>query len=128
MVIRQEVYQLWVVVPGRCKHMLHNDLGTVRHSGACEGRGCKHLEAPCRYARAGALVLTGNLTGNAALDGLVRTLHDWTKRLDLPRLSDFGVTDHDIPAIVANSRGSSMTTNPVHLRDDEIAELVKRRL
>ncbi|MCW8915743.1 MAG: iron-containing alcohol dehydrogenase [Magnetovibrio sp.] len=80
------------------------------------------------YARAGALVLTDNLTGNAALDGLVRTLHDWTERLDLPRLSSFSVTDGDVGRIVANSRGSSMQTNPVVLHDDEIAELVKRRL
>ena len=34
----------------------------------------------------------------------------------------------DIPAIVANSRGSSMLTNPVKLSDDEIKELVRRRL
>ena len=80
------------------------------------------------YARAGALLLTDNLTGNAALDGLVRTLRDWTDRLELPHLSHFGVTETDVERIVANSRGSSMKTNPVVLRDDEIAELVKRRL
>ncbi len=80
------------------------------------------------YARAGALVLTDNLSGNAALDGLVRTLHDWTERLELPLLSKFGVTESDVDRIVANSRGSSMQTNPVVLHDDEISELVKRRL
>ena len=58
----------------------------------------------------------------------MRTLHDWTERLDLPRLSAFGVTDADIGTIVANSRGSSMLTNPVKLTDEEIAEIVRRRL
>jgi len=81
-----------------------------------------------RYARAGALLLTDNLQGNDALDGLVRTLKDWTERLDLPRLSAYGVSEADVDRIVANSRGSSMQTNPVKLTDDEIAELVKRRL
>jgi len=81
-----------------------------------------------KYGRAGALMLTENLTGNAALDGLVRTLKDWTERLELPRLSSYDVKDTDIDRIVANSRGSSMQTNPVVLTDAEIAELVKRRL
>ena len=80
------------------------------------------------YAQAGALLATDNLQGNAALDALVRTLRDWTDRLELPRLSAFDVTEKDIDTIVANSRGSSMQTNPVVLTDDEIAELVKRRL
>ena len=80
------------------------------------------------YARAGALLATDNLQGNAALDALVRTLREWTDRLELPRLSAFDVTENDIDAIVANSRGSSMQTNPVVLTDDEVAELVKRRL
>jgi alcohol dehydrogenase len=80
------------------------------------------------YARAGALVLTQNLHGNAALDGLVRTLRDWTERLELPRLSGFGVSSGDIPRIVANARGSSMQTNPVTLTDEEIGRVVERRL
>jgi len=79
------------------------------------------------YARAGQM-LAGGVSGNDALDALVRTLKDWTERLDLPRLSAYGVTDADVERIVAGSRGSSMLTNPVRLTDDEIAEVVKRRL
>lgn len=86
--------------------------------------GSAALEA---YARAGQM-LAGGVSGNAALDALVRTLKDWTERLDLPRLSTFGVTDADVDSIVANSRGSSMLTNPVTLTDGEIAALVRRRL
>jgi len=80
------------------------------------------------YARAGALMLSDNLHGNDALDGLVRTLRDWTERLELPRLGAFGVGESDVERIVANSRGSSMQTNPVALSDEEIGELVKRRI
>ena len=80
------------------------------------------------YARAGALVLSDNLHGNDALDALVRTLRDWTERLELPRLGTFGVSESDVERIVANSRGSSMQTNPVVLSDKEIGELVKRRI
>ena len=80
------------------------------------------------YARAGALVLSDNLHGNHALDGLVRTLRDWTERLELPRLGSFGVGENDVERIVAGSRGSSMQTNPVVLSDTEIGELVKRRI
>lgn len=80
------------------------------------------------YARAGALVLSDNLHGNDALDGLVRTLRDWTERLELPRLGAFGVGEGDVERIVAGSRGSSMQTNPVALSDEEIGELVKRRI
>ncbi|MFC1672697.1 iron-containing alcohol dehydrogenase [Pseudomonadota bacterium] len=80
------------------------------------------------YARAGQILSGTNVTGNDALDALVRTLKDWTERLELPRLSSFGVTGADVDRIVANSRGSSMLTNPVTLTDGEIAELVRRRL
>lgn len=79
------------------------------------------------YARAGQM-LAGGVSGNDALDALVRTLNDWTERLELPRLGGFGVTDNDVERIVANARGSSMLTNPVTLNDAEIAELVRRRL
>jgi alcohol dehydrogenase len=55
-------------------------------------------------------------------------LAGWRERLALPRLSAYGVTAADIPRIVADSRGSSMKTNPVVLTDDEIAGIVGERL
>lgn len=79
------------------------------------------------YARAGQIFSDG-VSANAALDALVRTLHDWTERLALARLSSYGVTDSDIARIVANARGSSMQTNPVVLSDDEIGQIVRRRM
>lgn len=59
---------------------------------------------------------------------LVHILEKWTKKMDLPRLSAYGVTEEAIPNIVANARGSSMKTNPIVLTDEEIASLVKARL
>lgn len=65
---------------------------------------------------------------DAAHVALLDTLQDWTRALALPRLGHFGVTAADIPRIVANSRGSSMKTNPVVLEDAEIARVVAARL
>ncbi len=82
-----------------------------------------------RYAEAG-VVLGNRLYGSpqAAQDGLVEQLEEWTERLRLPRLSAFGMCEDDIPRVVANSRGSSMQTNPVLLEDDDIAGILRARL
>jgi alcohol dehydrogenase len=55
-------------------------------------------------------------------------LAGWQERLALPRLSSYGVTAADLPRIVADSRGSSMKTNPVVLDDEEIASILASRL
>ena len=51
-----------------------------------------------------------------------------TARLGVRGLSAFGITAADIPAIVADSHGSSMKTNPVALTDDEIAAILRESL
>ena len=51
-----------------------------------------------------------------------------TARLGVPRLSAFGLTESSIPALVADSRGSSMKTNPIVLTDDEIATILRASL
>lgn len=82
-----------------------------------------------KYADTGRL-----LTKNYALDdlsaqqALVETLEHWTQCMALPKLTDYGVTTQDIPRIVANSRGSSMKTNPIILTDEEVGEIIRRRL
>jgi alcohol dehydrogenase len=78
-----------------------------------------------KYARVGHL-LDG--TQQDGLKSLVARLEDWTLRLRLPRLSKFGVAEADIDRIVANSRGSSMKTNPILLTDAEIADIVRARI
>jgi len=58
----------------------------------------------------------------------VSVLELLTARLGIPRLSAYGVTESSIPALVADSRGSSMKTNPVALTDDEIAAILRASL
>ncbi|MFO7543837.1 MAG: iron-containing alcohol dehydrogenase [Thiobacillus sp.] len=82
-----------------------------------------------KYAQVGRLLSKqGHLGREASHSALIDTLADWTHALKLPRLAHYGVTVDDIPRIVANSRGSSMKTNPVELNDTEIAAIVAARI
>jgi len=81
-----------------------------------------------KYAEVGRLLLGRSLNSEAARELLVSTLEDWTQRLAIPRLGTLGVSAEDIPRIVANSRGSSMKTNPIVLTDEEIARILWARL
>jgi alcohol dehydrogenase class IV len=82
-----------------------------------------------RYAAAGRL-----FTGRAGADdrearsALVLALESLTDSLGILRLSTFGVTESSIPALVADSSGSSMKTNPVLLTDEEIAAILRASL
>ena len=79
-----------------------------------------------RYAEAGRLLAGGSpatdgaLTDDGAREALLSTLDRLTSDLRIPGLAAFGVTAAAFPALVAESRGSSMRTNPVVLTDDEI--------
>lgn len=85
--------------------------------------------ALAKYAELGRLFAEApDLKDEAAGDALVDALRSWTERLALPRLGEFGVTGDDLPRIVANSRGNSMKTNPIHLSDEEIGQVVRERL
>jgi alcohol dehydrogenase len=81
-----------------------------------------------RYADIGRLFAGSTLPDVAAHQGLIETLEDWTRRMDLPRLAAYGIAVADVERIVANSRGSSMKTNPIVLSDTEIGALVRARL
>ncbi len=82
-----------------------------------------------KYARAGRLLSKqGGLSLTDAHAALLDTLEAWTQALSLPTLAHYGVTHADIPRIVANSRGSSMKTNPVMLTDSEIAAILESRI
>ena len=119
----------------------------VRH-GIHHGTGCGILLAPAtrvnvealrardpggpalrRYAAAGRILL-GDETRppDDATDGLVEWLAKLTAGLGLPRLGDLGVGDADVPVLVAESRGSSMRTNPIVLLDPEIEAILTASL
>jgi len=81
--------------------------------------------ALARYAEAGR-ILAGDraLSDGPAREALQATLDAWTTVLRIPRLADFGAAPRDLPGLVAESRGSSMRTNPVVLTDAEIAAIL----
>lgn len=82
-----------------------------------------------KYAEAGVLLGAEMYASEqAAQDGLVGLLEEWTDRLALPRLGTFGMRDTDIGRVVANCRGGSMQTNPLVLTDDELDNLLRSRL
>jgi alcohol dehydrogenase len=82
-----------------------------------------------RYADIGRW-LSGDpgLSDRVARERLLEILRGWTETMKLPHLSVYGVRGKDVDRIVANSRGSSMQTNPVLLSDEEIAAIVVARL
>lgn len=82
-----------------------------------------------KYAQVGRMLAHNvHLTDEEALETCINILSHWVEEMRLPRLSQFGISYSDIPRIVANSRGSSMKTNPVVLTDDEIASILANRL
>lgn len=88
-----------------------------------------HNPALQKYAQVGRLLSKREQLDQVEAHAvLIETLEDWTRALALPTLSHYGVTAADIPRIVANSRGSSMKTNPLALEDGEIAAILAARL
>jgi alcohol dehydrogenase len=82
-----------------------------------------------KYADVGRLFAGDpSLDNTEAYDALVAALWEWTQRMGIPGLAQFGIDEAAIPAIVADSRGSSMQTNPIVLTDEEIADLVRERI
>ncbi len=95
---------------------------------AMEGREPNN-PALLKYAQVGRLLLDqAGLDDVAARSSLITVLAEWCKQLQLPRLSAYGITEADFPPIIANSRGSSMQTNPIVLTDEEIKGILVRRL
>jgi alcohol dehydrogenase len=85
--------------------------------------------ALAKYAIVGRLIVGDpNASDVSVRESLLETLREWTRLLHLPYLSALGVAEADFPLIVANSRGSSMQTNPVALSDAEIERILRLRL
>lgn len=81
-----------------------------------------------KYVRVAELLCQRKFpTAEQAWEALVALLDDWTERMELPTLDRYGIGSDDFAEIVANSRGSSMKTNPIVLTDDEIVTILQRR-
>lgn len=82
-----------------------------------------------RYARLGEILCEQHFRQpEVAWAALIDLLHDWTERMQLPRLGEYGVQETELDHVVAHSRGSSMKTNPIVLSDAEIRQILRRRL
>lgn len=82
-----------------------------------------------KYAHTGKILAQNMaLDDDAGCEALLQALSQWIDQLALPRLSAYGMTQDDIPHVVAHCRGSSMKTNPIMLTDQEIAQILKQRL
>jgi len=82
-----------------------------------------------RYARVAALLTRRSYDDpEQAGEALVALLRLWLGRLELPPLSDYGMTDGELDRVVANCRGGSMQTNPLVLSDDELRGLLESRM
>jgi alcohol dehydrogenase len=83
-----------------------------------------------RFAALGRLLggLPGSVPDTAARVALVDLLRSWTATLGITGLAGYGVTQADIPTLVAESRAGSMKTNPIELTDEEIDGVLRASL
>ena len=82
-----------------------------------------------KYADIGRIFLDdSSLTDEDARKDLINALFNLTTQMDLPLLKEYGIRIEHLEHIVGNSRGSSMKTNPIVLTDDEIRNIVFRRI
>ena len=79
-----------------------------------------------KYAEVGRMLSEQHhLTTKQAHTALLDQLKDWTLRFQIPTLSKLGIQAEDFDKIVANSRGNSMKSNPIHLSDEEVLAILK---
>ncbi len=77
-----------------------------------------------RYDEVAQLV-TGKVTA-AAVDGVAWVQH-LCEALGVPPLSDFGLTEEDIPSVVGKAKNaSSMKGNPIMLTDEELTHVLRQ--
>jgi alcohol dehydrogenase len=81
-----------------------------------------------KYARVAELLCRVSFQSREqAWEALPELLDDWTARLRLPTLDDYGITRRDLAHIVGHARGSSMKTNPIVMTDEEISAVLQQR-
>ncbi len=82
-----------------------------------------------KYAEAGRILGGDRRMDDArALVALVDHLRWLASEMGIPGLSEYGIGEGDIPRLIGNISGGSMSGNPVALTDEEIAGLIRRCL
>ncbi len=82
-----------------------------------------------RYARVAEVLAEKRFASrDDALLNLVDQLTQWTGQMQIQPLGYYGVKQSELAHVVANSRGSSMKTNPIVLTDEEIYSIILERL
>ncbi len=86
-------------------------------------------EALKRYAEAGRVMLGDHmLNDEQARSALLALLADWIARFGIAGLSRYGVREVDIPRLITNISGGSMSGNPIVLEEVELEGLIRSRL
>ncbi|MFO7819835.1 MAG: iron-containing alcohol dehydrogenase [Halanaerobacter sp.] len=85
-----------------------------------------------KYAKAGALLSGKNsidITSHQSIDRycdlLVEILENWTAKLNIPRLGEYGVSEDDLDKIAKKAGNKN---NPIQLDNEQIRQLVRARL
>jgi alcohol dehydrogenase class IV len=72
-----------------------------------------------------ACLLTG--TPSARAEDGIEWIHSISSKLSIPRLSEFGITEKDLPTIVAQAqKASSMKGNPITLTHEELTGILMK--
>ncbi len=82
-----------------------------------------------KYVQVAEILCQKNFSKSAAaFTALIDLLTAWTDELALPRLAHYSLQETTFDKIIANCRGSSMKTNPIVLKDEEIRQILLERL
>ena len=103
--------------------------GVAANARALEERA-PSSPALARFAVVGRVLgrLPETAPDGEARSALVATLRSWAATLGIAGLAGYGVTEADIPTLVAESRAGSMKTNPIELTDEEIGGVLRASL
>ena len=82
-----------------------------------------------KYVQVAEILCQKNFSKSAAaFTALIDLLTAWTDELALPRLAHYSLQETTFDKVIANCRGSSMKTNPIALKDEEIKQILLERL
>ncbi len=104
-------------------------VGTKFNIEKLKEKGSEGFKSLQKHAQIGALFIDKKSFDkdemDKYLDLLIKTIEKWTEELQIDRLGKYGITEDDLDKIAQNT---GLKNNPVHLTDNEIQHILKRRL